>query len=54
MLGDEGDQTLYLLREARPHRVLRVAEGRTLEYSRGQLQNLPEKLIELGKHHKSA
>lgn len=34
--------------------MLRVAKGRTLEYGSGQLQNLPEKLIELGKHHKSA
>lgn len=43
----------YLLREARPHRVLRVAERRTLEHGCGELQHLPEKLIELGKHHDS-
>lgn len=41
----------YLLREARPHRVLRVSKRRTLEHGCGELQHLPQKLVELCKHH---
>lgn len=44
----------YLLREAGPHRVLRVTKGRTLKHGGGQLQHLAEKLIKLGKYHESA
>ena len=43
----------YLLREAHPHRMLRVAEGGALEDGRGEFQHLPEELIKLCKHHDS-
>ena len=53
--GQWGVQTSssYLLREARPHRMLCVTKRRTLEHGRGELQHLPEKLVELCKHHDS-
>lgn len=41
----------YLLREARPHWVLRVAEWWALEHGCGEFQHLPKELIKLCKHH---
>lgn len=44
----------YLLWEARPHRMLSVAKRWTLKHGCGELQHLPEKLIEFCKHHGAA
>lgn len=52
--GGWRESNSYLLREAGPHRVLRVTKGRTLKHGCGQLQHLAEELIKLGKYHESA
>ena len=52
-VNEDRTSSSYLLREARPHWVLRVAKRRALEHGRGEFQHLPQKLIKLCKHHDS-